>query len=171
MTKTEVKRWFMIHTYSGYEKKVKTDLEQKIETLGMKEIVSKIGYPVDNFFIWNDDAEYSLRMRNITKILQVKNAIVDHAGTQRVGGTLTPIWKTYYGFRNKIVLRKKYSKSKLAAQSINVFLLVRQIAAAMLKSSYKGKRRAYIKAFIDGFKDAQKGKMGKNKKYMPQQGY
>ncbi|MCI7344279.1 MAG: transcription termination/antitermination protein NusG [Fusobacterium necrophorum] len=45
MTKTEVKRWFMIHTYSGYEKKVKTDLEQKIETLGMKEIVSKILVP------------------------------------------------------------------------------------------------------------------------------
>ena len=45
MTKTEVKRWFMIHTYSGYEKKVKTDLEQKIETLGMTEIVSKILVP------------------------------------------------------------------------------------------------------------------------------
>ena len=44
MTKTEVKRWFMIHTYSGYEKKVKTDLEQKIETLGMT-IVSKILVP------------------------------------------------------------------------------------------------------------------------------
>ena len=79
--------------------------------------------------------------------------------------------KTYYGFRNKIVLRRKYSKSKLAARLINVFLLVRQVAAAVLKSSYKGKRRAYIKAFIDGFRDAQIGKMGKNKKYMPQQGY
>lgn len=45
MTRTEVKRWFMIHTYSGYEKKVKTDLEQKIETLGMTEIVSKILVP------------------------------------------------------------------------------------------------------------------------------
>ena len=45
MTKTEVKRWFMIHTYSGYEKKVKTDLEQRIETLGMTEIVSKILVP------------------------------------------------------------------------------------------------------------------------------
>lgn len=45
MTKTEVKRWFMIHTYSGYEKKVKTDLEQKIETLGMTDIVSKILVP------------------------------------------------------------------------------------------------------------------------------
>lgn len=45
MTKTEVKRWFMIHTYSGYEKKVKTDLEQKIETLGMTDIVGKILVP------------------------------------------------------------------------------------------------------------------------------
>lgn len=39
------KKWFMIHTYSGYEKKVKTDLEQKIETLGMNEIVTKILVP------------------------------------------------------------------------------------------------------------------------------
>ena len=146
------------------KKAIYADLATFVGFVFTREIVSKVGYPVNDFFIWNDDAEYSLRMRNITKILQVKNAIVDHAGTQRVGGALTPIWKTYYGFRNKIVLRKKYSKSKLAAQLINVFLLIRQVAAAMLKSSYKGKRRAYIKAFIDGFRDAQNGKMGKNKK-------
>lgn len=45
MEKTVVKKWFMIHTYSGYEKKVKTDLEQKIETLGMGDIVTKILVP------------------------------------------------------------------------------------------------------------------------------
>lgn len=45
MIKTEVKKWFMIHTYSGYEKKVKTDLEQKIETLGMNETVTGILVP------------------------------------------------------------------------------------------------------------------------------
>ena len=39
------KKWFMIHTYSGYEKKVKTDLEQKVEALGMNEIVTKILVP------------------------------------------------------------------------------------------------------------------------------
>ncbi len=38
-------RWFMIHTYSGYEKKVKTDLEQKIEAMGMTEIVKKVLVP------------------------------------------------------------------------------------------------------------------------------
>lgn len=45
MEKTLVKKWFMIHTYSGYEKKVKTDLEQKIEILGMGDIVTKILVP------------------------------------------------------------------------------------------------------------------------------
>ena len=45
MEKTLVKKWFMIHAYSGYEKKVKTDLEQKIETLGMGDIVTKILVP------------------------------------------------------------------------------------------------------------------------------
>lgn len=40
-----VRKWFMIHTYSGYEKKVKTDLEQKVETLGLREIVSNILVP------------------------------------------------------------------------------------------------------------------------------
>ena len=30
MSVENVRKWFMIHTYSGYEKKVKTDLEQKI---------------------------------------------------------------------------------------------------------------------------------------------
>ena len=45
MEKTLVKKWFMIHTYSGYEKKVKTDLEQKIETLGIGEIVTKVLVP------------------------------------------------------------------------------------------------------------------------------
>lgn len=39
------KKWFMIHTYSGYEKKVKADLEQKIETLKMNEIVTDILVP------------------------------------------------------------------------------------------------------------------------------
>ncbi len=29
MSIENVRKWFMIHTYSGYEKKVKTDLEQK----------------------------------------------------------------------------------------------------------------------------------------------
>lgn len=45
MSIENVTRWFMIHTYSGYEKKVKTDLEQKVETLGLSEVVTSILVP------------------------------------------------------------------------------------------------------------------------------
>ena len=45
MVKSLVKKWFMIHTYSGYAKKVKTDLEQKIETLWLTDIVTKVLVP------------------------------------------------------------------------------------------------------------------------------
>ena len=45
MSVENVRKWFMIHTYSGYEKKVKTDLEQKMETLGFREVVTNILVP------------------------------------------------------------------------------------------------------------------------------
>ena len=30
------RRWYVIHTYSGYENKVKTNIEQLIETQGLE---------------------------------------------------------------------------------------------------------------------------------------
>ena len=39
------KRWFMIHTYSGYEKTVKTDLDKKIDALGVRDVVTRILVP------------------------------------------------------------------------------------------------------------------------------
>ena len=39
------KKWFLIPTSSGYEKKVKTALEQKLEALGMNTIVTKVLVP------------------------------------------------------------------------------------------------------------------------------
>ncbi|MBZ4683160.1 MAG: transcription termination/antitermination protein NusG [Fusobacteriaceae bacterium] len=39
------KKWYIIHTYSGYEKKVKTDLEKRIETLNLTDKVFRIIVP------------------------------------------------------------------------------------------------------------------------------
>ena len=36
------KRWYVIHTYSGYENKVKTDLERRIESYGLQRQVVDI---------------------------------------------------------------------------------------------------------------------------------
>ena len=41
------KRWYVIHTYSGYENKVKADLEHRIETMGVAERVVDIQIPTE----------------------------------------------------------------------------------------------------------------------------
>ena len=41
------KRWYVVHTYSGYENKVKADLEHRIETMGVSESVVDIQIPTE----------------------------------------------------------------------------------------------------------------------------
>lgn len=42
------KKWYVIHTYSGYENKVKTTLELKIQSMGMEEEISTILVPMED---------------------------------------------------------------------------------------------------------------------------
>lgn len=41
-------KWYVIHTYSGYEKKVKKNLEHRIESMGMKDKIFQVVVPVEN---------------------------------------------------------------------------------------------------------------------------
>ena len=41
------KKWYVLHTYSGYENKVKSNLETRIETMGLENNVFKIEIPTE----------------------------------------------------------------------------------------------------------------------------
>jgi transcriptional antiterminator NusG len=41
-------KWYVIHTYSGYEKKVKNNLEHRIDSMGMKDKIYQVVVPVEN---------------------------------------------------------------------------------------------------------------------------
>lgn len=43
--KTPKKRWYVVHTYSGYENKVKTNLEKRIEYMNMGEKIFRVEVP------------------------------------------------------------------------------------------------------------------------------
>ncbi len=58
----KVKKWYIIHTYSGYEKKVKTDLEKRIETLKLKDKVFQIIVP--------EEETYELKRGKKKKVLK-----------------------------------------------------------------------------------------------------
>lgn len=42
---TPKKRWYVVHTYSGYENKVKTNLEKRIEYMNMGEKIFRVEVP------------------------------------------------------------------------------------------------------------------------------
>ncbi|MCI1859257.1 MAG: transcription termination/antitermination protein NusG [Sporolactobacillus sp.] len=41
------KKWYVIHTYSGYENKVKTNLEKRVESMGMADKIFRILVPME----------------------------------------------------------------------------------------------------------------------------
>jgi transcriptional antiterminator NusG len=45
MTEPSVKQWYIVHTYSGFEERVKENLEQRIDALGMRERFGEVRIP------------------------------------------------------------------------------------------------------------------------------
>ena len=45
MSDTVNKEWYVIHTYSGYENKVKDNLEKRVESLNMEDKIFRIVVP------------------------------------------------------------------------------------------------------------------------------
>ena len=43
-------RWYVLHTYSGYEKRVKQDLEVRIHSMNMEEYIFQIEVPMEEVF-------------------------------------------------------------------------------------------------------------------------
>jgi transcription termination/antitermination protein NusG len=42
-----MRAWYAVHTYSGHENKVKTNIERRAESLGLKEKITRIIVPVE----------------------------------------------------------------------------------------------------------------------------
>jgi len=55
------KKWYVIHTYSGYENKVKANLEKKIRSMGMEKEIFQVLVPME------DECEIKDGKRKITK--------------------------------------------------------------------------------------------------------
>lgn len=72
-------------------------------------LVRKIGIPHAEYFIWHDDAEYSLRARKHCKFLTVTDAVLHHKTI--ANHNVHPRrydWKDYYDIRNRIWLVKEH---------------------------------------------------------------
>ena len=44
----EEAKWYVVHTYSGYENKVKADIEKLVENRGMQDVIQEVAVPVQD---------------------------------------------------------------------------------------------------------------------------
>jgi len=49
-TAAEECKWYVVHTYSGYENKVKANIEKIIENRGMQDVIEQVAVPVQEGF-------------------------------------------------------------------------------------------------------------------------
>ncbi len=59
------KHWYVIHTYSGYENKVRANLERKVKSLGMEDEIFQIIIPMEKEVELNKDGKQKVVERKI----------------------------------------------------------------------------------------------------------
>lgn len=122
------------------------------------EAISKIGYPIKEYFIHNDDIEYCLRLLQVGKIKLIPQSVILHkeASQQPIHGRipLSKLWLRYYGRRNLISIARKYSTNKLRLYFQIIVSLIRPILGIIVKDQDKMRRIYFLIAqVIDGFMD------------------
>lgn len=58
-------KWYVVHTYSGYENKVKANIEKAIENRGMGHLISDIRVPMEEVIEQKEDGEKKAVMRKV----------------------------------------------------------------------------------------------------------
>ena len=75
----EEKRWYVIHTYSGYENKVRANLERKVHSLGMENEIFRIVIPMENEVEIKDGKKRSVQRKVFPGYVLVEMIVNDRS--------------------------------------------------------------------------------------------
>jgi transcriptional antiterminator NusG len=73
------REWFVIHSYSGYENKVKKNLEQRTETMGMQDKIFRVVVPTEEEVEIRDGQKRSTRRRVFPGYILVEMVMDDES--------------------------------------------------------------------------------------------
>ncbi|MFS8582343.1 MAG: transcription termination/antitermination protein NusG [Limnochordales bacterium] len=71
------KRWYVIHTYSGYENKVKANLERRVESMDMQDKIFRIMVPTEEEIDWKDGKKRIVKKKIFPGYVLVEMIISD----------------------------------------------------------------------------------------------
>lgn len=126
-----------------------------------KSVVKKIGLPKSQYFIYYDDAEYCMRIRQYGEIYCVPNSIMHHD----IGHDRRSSWKDYYDTRNWIDLVKSYfPKRNVFGTVVKMYIKRCSILAKLFRNRDRKHRYMCWIAIQDGLN----GRLGIHESYNPE---
>lgn len=127
-------------------------------------LISKIGYPKEEYFIWFDDTEYSLRIRKETCIININSAKLNHK-TKINTGSVALNWRGYYGIRNGGDVVKRYGTKSQYSKYRQRVRIAQYKNLLLYLLTFKSKYRYNANLYNDALKDLKIGFLGYNTKY------
>lgn len=76
---TENAHWYVVHTYSGHEKKVAETLKQRVETMGLTDKIFEIVIPTRNIVVVRSGKKHELKERVFPGYILVKMFLDDNS--------------------------------------------------------------------------------------------
>ena len=70
-------RWYVIHTYSGYENKVKANLEKAVENRGLQDLIFEIKVPMEEQIEEKDGKRKAVMRKIFPGYVMIKMIITD----------------------------------------------------------------------------------------------
>ncbi|MGB9952781.1 glycosyltransferase family 2 protein [Haloarcula marismortui] len=121
------------------------------------DVLNEVGLFREDFFLYTDDLDMSLRIKDAGYELCYDNSVtVEHDSSPR--GSLS----TYYGTRNRLILITEYLSGLCRISS-----LVWYLSTQLIHICYWISQKSHMKAFgaVEGVIDFMSGYRGKNPKY------
>ena len=73
----EEAKWYVAHTYSGYENKVKEDLEKTVENRGLQDMILEISYPTEEVVEMKDGKRKVVTRKMLPGYVMIKMIMND----------------------------------------------------------------------------------------------
>lgn len=130
-------------------------------------IVDTVGLPLEKYFIWCDDTEYSIRIRNHSSIINVNSALLTHKSMGIDYEAVRIHWKMYYSFRNRLdLVHRHYSVFAVFAELLRILHIALQNLQLFKHRKTWGDGKYNIKLCVDAIHDFLCDNYGKNNKYL-----
>jgi transcription termination/antitermination protein NusG len=71
------KNWYVVHTYSGYENKVKANLEKRVETMGMQDKIFRVVIPEEEETDFKDGKKRTMMKKTFPGYVLVEIIMTD----------------------------------------------------------------------------------------------